>query len=136
MTEPDPPSSSPSSVPPPSAPPPATPVGGFDFNRPTIVGLLYAGSLITGISGLIGLVLAYVWKGDQHEPWEETHYVYLIRTFWLALAASVVGFLTIILVIGIFIMLATCIWVLVRTVLSLVNAQKRAPMPDPRTLLF
>lgn len=130
MTEPD----LPPQMPPP-APPSATPVGGFDFNRPTIVGLLYAGSLITGVSGLVGLVLAYVWRGEPHEAWEETHYVYLVRTFWLALAASVLGVLTLIIGVGFLILLATCVWVLVRTVLSLVKAQQRAPMPDPRTFL-
>ncbi|WP_246047644.1 hypothetical protein [Hankyongella ginsenosidimutans] len=44
--------------------PSATPTGNFELNRPTIVGLLYAGSYLTGLSGLIGLVLAYVWKGN------------------------------------------------------------------------
>lgn len=31
---------------------------GFEFNRPTIVALRYLGSAITGISGLVGLILA------------------------------------------------------------------------------
>lgn len=115
--------------------PEATPVGGFEFNRPTIVGLLYLGSLITGISGIVGLVLAYVWRGEPHQPWEEAHYVYLIRTFWIGLAASVVGLVTIIIGIGVLICLATAIWVLVRSIASLVRAQRREAMPDPRTLM-
>ena len=116
--------------------PEATPVGGFEFNRPTIVGLLYLGSLITGVSGLIGLVLAYVWKGEPHQPWEKTHYIYLIRTFWIGLAASVVGALTIIIGIGVLICLATALWVLVRTLVALIKAQNREAMPDPRTWLI
>lgn len=120
----------------PATPPPATPVGGFDFNRPTIIGLLYVGSLISGISGLIGLVLAYIWKAEPHEPWEATHYTYLIRTFWIGLAASVLGALTMIILIGFPILLLACVWVIVRTVVSLVKAQQRAAMPDPQTLLF
>ncbi len=41
--------------------PDATPVpSGFEFNRPTIVSLLYLGSFITGITAIIGVVLAYV----------------------------------------------------------------------------
>ena len=120
----------------PGVPPPATPIGSFDFNRPTIIGLLYAGSLLTGISGLIGLVLAYVWKSEPHEPWEATHYTYLIRTFWFGLAGSVLGALTTLILIGFVILLMVCIWMIVRTVMSLVKAQQRAPMPDPQTLLF
>ncbi len=115
--------------------PPATPVGGFDFNRPTIVALLYLGSLLTGVSGIVGLVLAYVWKNEPHEPWEAAHYTYLIRTFWFGLAGTVLGVLTMIVLIGFPILLAVCIWMLVRTVMSLVKAQQRAAMPDPATLL-
>lgn len=115
--------------------PSATPVGSFDFNRPTIVGLLYLGSLLTGVSGIVGLVLAYVWKNEPHEPWEATHYTYLIRTFWFGLAGAMLGILTMIVLIGFPILLAVCIWMMVRSVMSLVKAQQRAPLPDPLTLL-
>lgn len=117
----------------PTPQPDATPTGGFDFNRPTIIGLLYLGSFITGVSGLVGLVLAYVWKGEPNQPWEVAHYTYLIRTFWLGLVASFIGVLTLIIGIGFLILVAVGIWALVRTVLSLVKAQQRAPMPDPLT---
>ncbi|MBB6123914.1 DUF4870 family protein [Sphingobium subterraneum] len=115
--------------------PAATPAPGFEFNRPTIIGLLYVGAYITGISGIIGLVLAYVWKGEPHEPWEATHYTYLIRTFWIGLLGVFLGVLTLIVGIGFLILAGLCIWTLVRIVLSLVNAQKRAPMPNPQTWL-
>ena len=116
--------------------PNATPTStGFDFNRPTIVGLLYLASIVTGITAIIGLVLAYVWKSDPHEPWEHTHYVYLIRTFWIGLAGSVIGLILLVVLIGGLILLAVGIWMLVRTVMSLINAQKRAAMPNPETLL-
>ena len=112
------------------------PSGGFELNRPTIIGLLYAGSYLTGISGIIGLVLAYVWRSEPNQPWETTHYTYLIRTFWLSLGAIVIGFITLIVGIGFLILGLIGIWALVRIVLSLINAQKRAPMPNPETLLF
>jgi uncharacterized membrane protein len=116
--------------------PNATPTStGFDFNRPTIVGLLYLASLLTGITAIIGVVLAFVWKSEAHEPWELTHYIYLIRTFWIGLIGSVIGFLLLIILIGFPILLAVGVWVLVRTIMSLINAQKRAPMPNPETLL-
>lgn len=120
----------------PASRPDATPTGGFDFNRPTIIALLYIGSFITGISGIVGLVLAYVWKGEPSEPWEATHYTYLIRTFWLGVLAVFIGVLTLIIGIGFLILAVVGIWMLVRTILSLVNAQKRAPMPDPNSWLI
>jgi uncharacterized membrane protein len=110
--------------------------GGFEFNRPTIIGLLYAGSYVTGISGIIGLVLAYVWRSEPNQPWETTHYTYMIRTFWLSIAAVVIGVITLIVGVGFLILGLIGIWALIRIVLSLVNAQKRQPMPNPQTLLF
>jgi len=117
--------------------PPATPASatGFEFNRPTIIGLLYLASFVTGITAVVGLVLAYVWRNEPHEPWEATHYTYLIRQFWIALIVGFVGFMLVIVLIGFPILFAIGIWMLVRTVLSLVNAQNRKAMPQPETLL-
>ncbi len=117
--------------------PPATPTpSSFDMNRPTIIGLLYAGSYFTVLTGIIGLVLCYVWRGEPHEPWEATHYSYNIRTFWIGLVVGVIGVITLIIGIGFLILPALFVWTLVRIVMSIVNAQKRAPMPDPNTLFF
>lgn len=115
---------------------PMTPPGGFEFNRPTIIGLLYLGTYLTGISGIIGVVLAYVWRGEPHEPWEATHYTYLVNTFWISLGLSVLGFITLIVGIGFLILFAVGVWGLVRVILSLINAQKRAPMPNPGSLFI
>ena len=117
--------------------PPATPTGGFDLNRPTIVGLLYlVGAFTGGLLGIVGLVLAFVWKGEAHEPWEETHYTYLIRTFWMGLLAGFIGLILIVIGIGILILIAVSIWFIVRAVMSLVKAQRHEPMPDPLTFLI
>lgn len=117
----------------PNTTPPST---GFDLNRPTIIDLLYLASIITGVTAIIGIILAYVWKSDTHEPWEATHYTYQIRTFWIGLAGSVVGVILLVVLIGGLILLGVGLWMIVRTALSLANAQKRAPMPNPATLLF
>ncbi len=116
--------------------PNATPTGGFDLNRPTIINLLYIASFITGITGIIGVVLAYVWKGEPHEGWEETHYTYLINTFWIGLAGSVLGLLLMIVLIGFLIWIATGVLVIVRIVLSMIAAQKREAMPNPGSFVW
>lgn len=115
----------------------ATPAAyGFEFNRPTIIGLLFAASYLTGVTAIIGVVLAYVWRAEPHLPWEGTHYAYLIRTFWIGVIGSVLGVLTLLIGVGFLILFAIGVWALVRTVMSLINAQKREPMKDPQTLLF
>lgn len=130
-----PPSMTSNPTPPPPAPPSA-PQGGFDFNYPTIVALLYISSLVVGVTGIVGVVLAYVWKGEANRaPWEASHFQYLINTFWIGLIGSIIGFLTLILVVGVFIWLAAIVLVIVRSVLSLIRAQKHEPMPNPGTWL-
>ena len=114
-----------------SPPPPAAP-GNFEFNHPTVVSLLYLGGFITGISMIVGVILAYVWKGEAGEPeWTQSHYGYLIRTFWIGLIGTVVGIVLTIVLIGVFIIIGTAALVITRSVMSLLAAQKRAPMPNP-----
>ncbi len=128
----------------PPSPPPPLPGGsgnGFDTNRPTIISLCYLASFITGISGIVGLILAYIWQGETgasetgagESAWERSHLTYLIRTFWIGLLYAVISLVLTVIVIGVFGLIATAIWTAVRSVLSLVRAQKREPMPDPGT---
>ncbi|MFM5954593.1 MAG: DUF4870 family protein [Novosphingobium sp.] len=132
-----PPSMAPPQASAPQEPPPvaAVPQGGFDFNYPTIVSLLYLSSFILGITGLVGVVLAYVWRGESQAEWEASHYQYLINTFWIGLIGSLVSFVLIFVLIGIPMLLAVMALMVVRSVLSLVRAQKREPMPNPGTWL-
>lgn len=109
---------------------------GFDLNRPTIVSMLYIASFVTGITGLVGVILAHVWKGETHDAWMTSHYSYLIRSFWFGFLASIVAFVLSFVLIGMLLFPVIAVWVLVRSVMSLLRAQKREPMPDPQTLLF
>ncbi|MBX7491911.1 hypothetical protein K3163_01665 [Qipengyuania sp. 1NDW9] len=115
---------------------PPQPSQGFDANRPTIVSILYLASFVTGITGLIGIVLAHVWQGENDEEWMASHYSYLIRTFWYAFLAGIVATLLSIVFIGLLMFPIIAIWFGVRSVMSLMKAQRREPMPDPQTLLF
>ncbi len=112
------------------------PVSSFDLNRPTIIGGLYALSFFVGITSIIGIVLCYVWRSEPGQTWEISHYDYHIRTFWVSLIGFAIGFVLLIVLIGFLIMAAVGVWVVVRVVMSAVNAQKQEPMPNPHTLLF
>lgn len=116
------------------APAPAA-SGGFDLNQPTIISLLYLSALVLGVTALVGIVLAYVWRGQPQASWEASHYRYHIRTFWIAVIGSVIGTLLLIVLIGLLIWLAVGVLVVVRTVLALIAAQKREPMANPDSWL-
>jgi uncharacterized membrane protein len=133
-------SQSPESAPPsppasPSSSAPQSQASSFDFNRPTIISLLYLSSFLFGITVIVGVVLAYVWKGEAHAEWETSHYDYLIRTFWVGLIGSVISFILMIVLIGFLLWAAVAVLVVVRCVLSLINAQKQIAMPNPETWL-
>lgn len=106
----------------------------FDFNYPTIVAILYITSIFTGFGGIVGVVLAYIWKGEKPDGWEASHYDYHIRTFWFGLIGYVLGFILTFILIGIFLLLAVTIWMVVRSVIAMLKAQKQEAMPDPNTL--
>lgn len=115
---------------------PAPASGGFDTNRPTIISLLYLASFVTGITGLVGVVLAHIWQGEGPEEWMRSHYTYLIRTFWIGLIAGLIATVLSFVLIGLLLFPLIAVWAGVRSVLSLVRAQKHEPMPEPDTLLF
>ena len=114
------------------------------LQRPVIVATLYVATMVLGISVFVGLVLAYIWRADESaESWEQSHYSYLIRTFWVSLAAMALLFVGMILgarSIAIVVLLlggfAIFIWFYVRSILSLVAAAGRTPMPRPDTWMF
>ena len=120
----------------PSPAPSSTPAaaGGFAFNHPTIISLLYLASMVVGVTAIVGVVLAYVWKGQPHEAWETSHYQYLIRTFWIGVVGSLISVVLMIVAIGFLLLLAVAVLVLVRCILALVNAQNQRPMPNPESL--
>ncbi|MBD3730866.1 MAG: hypothetical protein IE933_14295 [Sphingomonadales bacterium] len=118
----------------PTPTPPAT--GGFDMNQPTIIAGLYLLSFVTGLTALIGVVLAYVWKNEPKGAWEVSHYDYAIRSFWIGFISIVVGLILSIVLIGVFIILAGMVLVAVRSILQIIAAQKREAMPNPASWLI
>ncbi|CAA9488956.1 MAG: hypothetical protein AVDCRST_MAG39-640 [uncultured Sphingomonadaceae bacterium] len=103
-------------------------------NRPAIVAGLYLVGLLTGLPVLIGAVLALVWRGEAAD-WERSHYSYLLRTFGYGVLATIVGAILMVVLVGFLVMGAAWLWMLARSLASLVRALERRPMPEPRTLL-
>jgi len=112
----------------------ATP--GFDFNKAAIVSLLYIGGFVVGVTGLIGFILALVWKDEVAGTWEESHLQFHIMTFVIGLLVGIIGSILSFVLIGIPILIALAVWILVRSVLALLKAQKHEPIVDPKTWLF
>ena len=102
---------------------------------PLLVYVLYLASLITGITALIGLIMAYIAQGEADEV-EASHYRYLIRTFWIGLLMSVAGALLAIILIGFAIWVFALVWFIIRMVKGLSLANRNEAIPDPATWLW
>ena len=116
----------------------------FLGNRPLVISLLYCATFFTGITGLIGVVLAYLFRDAAQEEWEVSHYPYLIRTFWIfILSVSLVIAAAIMMMgdvrLGGLLLIPAGVLVLlsgVRAVMSLINAALEKPMPSPKSWLI
>jgi uncharacterized membrane protein len=79
--------------------------------------VLYFTALISGITALIGVIIAYVKKGDARGTVWESHFDNLISVFWIALVGCIVGALTVwVLGLGILILIGVFVWYLYRTI--------------------
>lgn len=116
------------------------PSSSFQLNHPTVVSLLYLGGFVTGISALIGLILAYIWGGDRPAEWEQSHFRYHIRTFWICVLQAIIAgliCLTIILIpLAVLWYIWIVVWTAVRTIKALLAAQKQQPIHNPGTWLW
>lgn len=97
--------------------------------------LLYAVASVSGFPMLIGLILAYVARGEA-SPALQTHYRFLIRTFWGGLVLILVGVLTWIFAVGMFLLWLLPLWYVIRIVRGWMLLEDRKPVPNPESLLF
>jgi uncharacterized membrane protein len=97
-----------------------------------LVYFLYLVGLVVGITGLIGLVLAYI-NRSKAEPWVETHYTWAIRTFWIGLLYSVISLVLIFVAIGFVLLFAVLVWYIVRCIIGLQAVGRGEPIKNPKS---
>lgn len=108
-----------------------SPAGGSDPMMLHLVYGLYAASFFMGVSALIGVIVAYVKRPEVAGSWQATHFTYQIRTFWIALAGSVVAFLTMFIGIGFALLPLVAIWLIWRIVRGWVRLSQYRAVEDP-----
>ncbi|EHS53439.1 hypothetical protein PDO_4229 [Rhizobium sp. PDO1-076] len=91
---------------------------------------LYLVSFVVGISGIIGLVIAYMNRG-KGPAWVDTHYTWAIRTFWIGLLYALVSSILAIFFFGLILLFATAIWIVVRCVIGLQKVSANQPIERP-----
>ena len=103
-----------------------------------VVGTLLSSGLVVfaplvGIAGIVGVIVAYVKRGDAQGTWVASHLAWLIRTFWWSLLWDVIAVLLFITLIGIpvafVILVGTSIWGIYRVTRGLLAFKDSAPIP-------
>ncbi len=77
---------------------------------------LMALGFFTGIFMIIGVIWAMLKKGEARDTHLQDHYSNIITVFWVGLFLSIIGYLTLFILIGILILICTYIWVLYRII--------------------
>lgn len=96
-----------------------------------VIYVLYLLALFNGVTAVIGVIMAYVYKDDSPE-WLRTHYELQIRTFWMGLLIGVIGAVLSLVFIGVAILLALAVWWIIRCVKGIRYVGERAPYPNHR----
>ena len=126
------------------------PDAGFDFDDlgrqaervlhhpmtwPRATYVLYALSVISGLPMLIGLILAYVARGEAPD-WQQSHYTFLIYTFWYFVVLFAIGAVLALLLVGWVLLAVLPLWVAIRVIRGWMLLENREPVPNPQSWLF
>ena len=97
--------------------------------------ILYLVGFLTGITVLVGLVIAYLQR-DNTDRVSQSHFQFQITTFWVGLLYFFVGLLTLHIGIGALILLWYVIWMVIRCVKGLLALNMGEPIRNPNSWWF
>jgi uncharacterized membrane protein len=115
----------------------------YESERPTVsdnslavvVYLLYCADYFTGISALIGVIIAHAKIADA-DPVLRSHFRFQIRTFWIGLLYLTIGFPLSAVLIGIPVLGWWFVWSLIRIVKGILLINENKPIANPGSWLF
>ena len=100
-----------------------------------IVYILYFLAYFTGITSLIGVIIAHLQVGSA-DPVAGSHFRFQIRTFWIGLLYLVIGTILSIVVVGFAVLLWWFILSLVRNIKGALALNENQPIANPASWLF
>ena len=120
---------------PPSAPINRQPPAISNKQLALIVYILYFVAYFTGITALIGVIIAHVQIASA-DPLLATHYRFQIRTFWIGILYLVIGTILTVVIVGIAILFWWFVWSLVRNVKGTLALNDNKPIANPASWMF
>lgn len=104
-------------------------------NTNNIIYILFLVNIIVPFTALVGVIMAYVNKGDAPEVLQ-SHYQFQIRTFWIGLLYGFIGVVLTVILIGWLVLFFTLIWWIVRNVKGMQLLGKQAAIANPTSWMF
>jgi uncharacterized membrane protein len=90
--------------------------------------VLQLASIFVGVTLIAGVIINYVKRRDVEGTWLESHFRWQIRTFWWSLLWFGVGLALLIIVVGLFVLMAAAMWLLYRAIKGWLELEERRPM--------
>ena len=100
-----------------------------------IIYILYLVGLVNGITILVGVIMAYIYRDDAPE-WLRTHYDSQIRMFWIGILYCVVATILIFVFIGVLLYGVIAIWWIIRCIKGFQHLEKKGPYPNHQSWAF
>ena len=90
--------------------------------------VLQLASVLVGVTLFAGVIINYLKRGDVEGTWLESHFRWQIRTFWYSLLWFGVGLALLVVVVGLFVLMAAAMWLLYRAIKGWLELEERRPM--------
>ncbi len=100
-----------------------------------IIYVLYLFGIVFDITGIIGVIMAYINKTDAPE-WLQSHYQFQVRTFWIGFLYLVIGGVLTLAVIGYLVFPFYVIWLIVRCAKGIKALDNKQAYPNPTGWMF
>jgi uncharacterized membrane protein len=97
--------------------------------------ILYLVGFLTGITVLVGVVIAYLQR-ERTDRVSQSHFQFQITTFWIGLVYFFLGLLTLHFAIGVLILLWWLVWTVIRCVKGLLALNLGVPIRSPNSWWF
>ncbi len=97
--------------------------------------ILYLVGIIFGITGIIGVIMAYINKNDAPD-WLKSHYQFQIRTFWIGGLYMLIGVILSFILIGYLVFLFWVVWLIVRCIKGMKSLDQKQAHPNPTGWMF
>jgi uncharacterized membrane protein len=90
--------------------------------------ILYICSYFVGVTSIIGVIIAYIQKGETEGTWINEHFTWQINTFWVLLLSGLIGVVLVFFLVGFAILLIAFIWGIYRIAKGIIRFKdERSP---------